>query len=82
MVTIGDGESPAVLSVEEAARVLRIGRQAAYAAVRIGTLRSIKIGRRILVPRSAIDELLDGGQATSPAASESQSARGTRGGSA
>ena len=36
---------PAVLTVEEAARVLRIGRSAAYAAARAGELPVIRVGR-------------------------------------
>jgi excisionase family DNA binding protein len=48
-------------SVEEAAKVLHIGRTQAYRAVRSGELRSIRIGKRVLVPTSAIRQLLDGG---------------------
>ena len=47
-------------SVEEAAKVLHIGRTQAYRAVRSGELRSIRIGKRVLVPTSAIRQLLDG----------------------
>ena len=49
---------PLVLSVEEAAAVLRIGRGAAYALVRAGTLRCIRVGRIIRIPRSAIEEFI------------------------
>jgi excisionase family DNA binding protein len=49
-------------SVEEAAKVLRIGRSQAYRAVRTGELRSIKLGtKRVLVPTAAIRQLLEGG---------------------
>ena len=44
--------------VEEAARILGIGRSAAYEAVRRGDIPSIRIGRRVLVPRAALDRLL------------------------
>lgn len=47
-------------SVEEAAKVLHIGRTQAYRAVRSGELRSIRIGKRVLVPTIAIRELLNG----------------------
>ena len=47
-------------SVENAARVLGIGRTQAYTAVRNGETRSIHIGKRVLVPTNAIRELLDG----------------------
>jgi len=42
------------MSVEEAGKLLGIGRSSAYGAVRRGELPSLKIGRRILVPRSAL----------------------------
>jgi excisionase family DNA binding protein len=49
-----------VLTVDEAARYLRISRGLAFAAVRDGTLPSIRIGRRILVPLQRLQALLDG----------------------
>jgi len=54
-----------VLTVEEAAAYLRISRGLAFAAVRDGSLPSVRIGRRILIPRRQLDALLDG---TPPAA--------------
>ena len=50
---------PLVLSVPEAAALLRIGRNAAYELVRTGQLRSIRIGRSIRVPQSAIMDYLN-----------------------
>lgn len=47
-----------VMTVSEAAAVLRISRNAAYAAVKRGEIASIKIGRRILIPRPGIEKLL------------------------
>lgn len=47
------------LSVQEAARVLRIGRNAAYEAVQRGEIPSIRIGRLIRVPRVALDRMLE-----------------------
>ena len=49
-----------VLTVDEAAAYLRISRGLAFAAVRDGTLPSLRIGRRILIPRRALDLLLGG----------------------
>ena len=49
---------PLTLTVDEAAALLRIGRGSAYALVRSGRLRSIKIGRHILIPASAIEDFL------------------------
>jgi excisionase family DNA binding protein len=47
-------------SVDDAARVLGIGRGPAYKAINRGEIRSIRIGGRVLVPTSALRELLDG----------------------
>ena len=46
------------VTVEEAARLLGIGRQSAYQAARAGELPTIKLGRRLLVPRAQIDRML------------------------
>lgn len=46
------------LRIEEAAKVLGIGRTAAYAAAKRGEIPIIKIGGLRLVPRPALDELL------------------------
>ncbi|MEA2514137.1 MAG: Helix-turn-helix domain [Thermomicrobiales bacterium] len=53
----------ATMSVEEAAAYLGIGRSAAYEACRVGTLPVIRLGRRILVARAALDRILAGGPA-------------------
>ena len=45
-----------LLSVDEAARHLGIGRSALYAELAAGRLRSLKVGRRRLVPSGAIAE--------------------------
>jgi len=46
------------LSVEEAAKLLGIGRNLCYDRVKTGEIPVIKIGRRLLVPRSALEKLL------------------------
>jgi len=48
------------LSVAEAAEVLGISRAHAYDCVRSGELPSITLGRRVVIPLRALDELLDG----------------------
>jgi excisionase family DNA binding protein len=48
----------AVLTVEEVAELLRIGRAAAYQGVRQGTIPSIRLGRTIRVPRAKLLALL------------------------
>jgi len=47
------------LSVPEASRLLGLGRNSAYEAAARGELPTIRIGGRVLVPRKALDRLLD-----------------------
>ena len=54
------------LTVEEAARVLGIGRSAAYIAARRGDLPAIRIGRRYVIPRVALERMLSEGRRESP----------------
>jgi excisionase family DNA binding protein len=58
MTTQNDPGQAVVLTVEEAARFLRISRGSAYEAARRGDLPTVRIGRRLLVPRVALDRLL------------------------
>jgi excisionase family DNA binding protein len=53
-------EPPRCLRVEEAAHMLNVGRLTVYDLIRSGRLKSVKIGRRRLVPRTALDALIDG----------------------
>jgi excisionase family DNA binding protein len=46
------------LTVEEAAALLGISRAFAYEAVRRGEIPSIRIGRRVLVPKAALERLV------------------------
>ena len=48
-----------VFSVPEVAKLLGLSRASTYEAVRIGSIPSITIGRRILIPKVALQELLD-----------------------
>ena len=45
-----------LLTIEETAKVLRIGQTRTYELVMSGLLRSVKIGRRRLVLRAGVDE--------------------------
>ena len=47
-------------TIEEAAQLLGIGRNHAYEAAKRGDIPSIKIGKRIVVPKAAIDRMLEG----------------------
>lgn len=51
------------LTVEQAAKILGLGRNSAYEGVRRGEIPVIKVGKRLLVPRAALEKLLQGGQA-------------------
>jgi excisionase family DNA binding protein len=53
---------PDTLTIEETAKRLRIGLNSAYAGVKSGDIPSIRIGRRLLVPRAALEALLAAGQ--------------------
>jgi excisionase family DNA binding protein len=46
------------LTVQEAARVLGISRSSAYEAARRGELPTVRIGRRYVVPRVALERML------------------------
>ncbi len=46
------------VTVEEAGRLLGIGRGPAYEAVRRGEIPSIRIGRRLLVPIASLARML------------------------
>jgi excisionase family DNA binding protein len=47
---------PVVYRVDEAARALRLSRSAIYELIRSGQLRSVKLGRRRLIPVGALPE--------------------------
>lgn len=47
-----------LLSIDEAAAMLGIGRTALYGELQAGTVRSVKVGRRRLVSAAAIGEYI------------------------
>ena len=49
-----------VLTVNELADELRISRSLAYKEVRNGSIYSVKLGDRYLIPRKTLDDLLNG----------------------
>ena len=51
-------EEPQTLTIAQAARALGIGRNSAYEAARRGELPVIRVGRRMVVPRVALERLL------------------------
>ncbi len=56
------GFIPALMTVEEVAEQLRIGRSSAYTLVKTRQIRTIRIGRSIRIPRNAILEFIEGAQ--------------------
>ena len=57
-------ETRMTVSVEEAARLLGIGRSLAYEMVREGKIPSLRFGRRVVVPLKALEDLLRSTTAT------------------
>ena len=50
---------PLTLHVEDLMPILQIGRNSAYAMVKSGQIRSVRIGRQIRIPKSSVIEFLD-----------------------
>jgi excisionase family DNA binding protein len=51
---------PDVLTMEELESVTRLGRSSTYKAVSNGSIPSVRIGGRLLVPKAALVKLLEG----------------------
>lgn len=49
---------PLVMKVDDLMPILNIGRNLAYELVRCGQIRSIRVGRKIRVPKEAVAEYL------------------------
>jgi len=56
----GDLTDRPVLTVEETAQLLKISRGSAYQACQAGEIPTIRIGRRLLVPRAQLEAMLSG----------------------
>ena len=51
-------ETPLLISVPEAARLLGVGTTFGWTMVRRGEIPTVKLGRRVLVPRAAVEQLV------------------------
>ena len=51
---------PLVLNVTTVAKLLSISRNSCYEAIRMGQIPSLRFGRRIVIPKAALDRLLNG----------------------
>lgn len=49
---------PDVVSVEEIQQMLRIGKNAVYTLLKDGEIKSIKVGKRYIVPKKYVIEFL------------------------
>ncbi len=49
-----------VLTPIETAKLLRIGRGTVYEQIRLGVIPSIRMGRRILIPKAALGKMFEG----------------------
>jgi excisionase family DNA binding protein len=53
-------ELPEVLTIKQVADYLNVGLSTAYGAARRGELPVVRLGRRLLVPKARLEELLGG----------------------
>ena len=53
-------------TVEETGRILGIGRNSAFQGVKAGSIPAIRVGRRLLVPRAALERLLTAPNGVAP----------------
>jgi len=60
------------LTVEETAKILGVGRNSAYEAIARGEIPVVKVGKRLLVPKAALETLLAAGQSNKNGDNESQ----------
>jgi len=56
---VSDNTDRLVFTVNEARQKLGISRGLTYEAIRTGKIPSIRIGRRILIPKAALQRLLE-----------------------
>ena len=50
---------PVAFTVAEMLKVVPLGKNSAYAAIKNGVIPSIRIGRKILIPRRALEKMFD-----------------------
>lgn len=51
-------DNKAVLSVSEVAKILNLSRNSAYEGVKRGEIPCIRVGKRLLIPRAALEKML------------------------
>jgi excisionase family DNA binding protein len=50
-------EEPLLVSVQETARLLGIGERLAWDLVYAGEIKTIRLGRRVLIPRTVVEQI-------------------------
>lgn len=58
VTTKGSPDEPLTLSVQATAKILGVSRGSAYEAIRTGQIPSIRFGKRIVVPRAALNRMI------------------------
>jgi excisionase family DNA binding protein len=58
------GDECLTVSVPEAGRRLGVGKDASYQAAHDGTIKAIRVGRLLRVPKAWLDRVLSGEEAT------------------
>ncbi|MDO8621542.1 MAG: helix-turn-helix domain-containing protein [Candidatus Levybacteria bacterium] len=53
---------PDVLQVGEVAQILGLSRNAVYLAISRGEIPSIRVGKRVLIPKARLQEMLNGAE--------------------
>lgn len=51
-------ENRLVYTVEEVAKLLLLSRNSVYNGIAMGEIPAIKVGKRILIPRAALEEMM------------------------
>lgn len=49
---------PDILTIHDIMRILRIGRGKVYELLRAGTIKSIRVGKKYLIPKKAVEQFL------------------------
>jgi len=58
---VGSNSEALVLTPDEARRLLKCSRGKIYEEIRKGTIPSIRLGRKIIIPKASLLKMLEGG---------------------
>ena len=57
--TYSFNDYPEVISIDNLQEILHIGRNAAYSLLKEGKIRTIKVGKKYIIPKKSIIEFLE-----------------------